>query len=138
LVDKLINALSATGSKASVIFSSSTQESRNNIYGKSKKEGRLKFIEWGQKNKSGFTGLVIPNVFGPFGRPFYNSVITTFSHQLINGETPVIEIDAELSSDLCNGTLFGDRNNIKPRYKIDYRRIQGATYSHNKSIGNTG
>ena len=40
--------------------------------------------------------MVIPNVFGPFGNPFYNSVIATFSHQLNHGETPKIEVDAEL------------------------------------------
>jgi len=40
--------------------------------------------------------LVIPNVFGPFGNPYYNSVIATFSYQLNHDETPKIDIDAEL------------------------------------------
>lgn len=105
LVDKLIKALDEADSKAHVIFASSIQEERENIYGQSKKEGRLKLANWAAKNNSGFTGLVIPNVFGPFGRPFYNSALSTFSYQVVNGEQPKIEIDAELNliyvGDLC-------------------------------------
>jgi len=97
LVEKLIKAMSRSGSRAHVIFSSSTQEERNNVYGQSKKEGRKLLIEWAFRNKSGFSGLVIPNVFGPFGRPYYNSVIATFSHQIIIGEEPNVEIDADLN-----------------------------------------
>ena len=36
LVEKLINALTKTESKAHIIFSSSTQEEKDNLYGKSK------------------------------------------------------------------------------------------------------
>jgi Nucleoside-diphosphate-sugar epimerases len=97
LVDKLIKSLSLAKSKAHIIFSSSIQEERDNIYGKSKKEGRLKLLDWATQNKSGFTGLIIPNVFGPFGKPFYNSVISTFSYQLINNDTPKIENDVKLN-----------------------------------------
>ena len=39
----------------------------------------------------------MPNVFGPFGAPFYNSFISTFSHQLTNNEIPVIKIDNEVN-----------------------------------------
>ena len=40
--------------------------------------------------------MIIPNVFGPFGNPYYNSVVATFSHQLTHNEEPKIEIDAQL------------------------------------------
>ena len=96
LVEKLINAHSKCKSNAHIIFASSTQEERDNVYGRSKKESREKLAAWAKENKSGFTGLIIPNVFGPFGKPFYNSVISTFSYQLCTGEMPKIEIDAEL------------------------------------------
>jgi UDP-2-acetamido-2,6-beta-L-arabino-hexul-4-ose reductase len=96
LVEKLIKALNASGRKTKIIFASSTQEELDNVYGKSKKEGRERLASWAKENKCGFTGLVIPNVFGPFGRPFFNSVISTFSYQLCNSEIPKLEIDAEL------------------------------------------
>ncbi len=96
LVKTLINSLEATGSRPHVLFSSSTQEERDNLYGKSKQTGRELFESWARRNGSLFTGLVIPNVFGPFGKPFYNSVIATFCHQLTQGESPRIDIDAGL------------------------------------------
>ena len=96
LVQKLITALESTGSKPHVLFSSSTQEERDNIFGRSKREGREMFARWAEIHGADFTGLVIPNVFGPFGNPYYNSVVATFSHQLAHNEEPRIEVDAEL------------------------------------------
>ena len=96
LVGKLIQACENTGSKPHILFSSSTQEERDNPYGKSKYDGRKLLEDWARKNKSAFTGLVIPNVYGPFGNPYYNSVIATFCHQLTHGETPGIEVDAHV------------------------------------------
>lgn len=96
LVKKLISALEKTKSKPHVLFSSSSQEERDNLYGRSKKEGRLLFEKWAAQNKAKFTGLIIPNVFGPFGHPYYNSVIATFCHQLTHNETPKLEVDGEI------------------------------------------
>ena len=96
LVNKLITALETTGVKPHVLFSSSTQEERDNVFGKSKREGRRLLSEWADRSGGIFTGMVIPNVFGPFGNPYYNSVVATFSHQLTHDEEPGIEIDAQL------------------------------------------
>jgi len=96
LVKELIASLERTGSKAHVLFSSSSQEEKDNLYGKSKKEGRELFSEWAKKSGGTFTGMVIPNVFGPFGKPNYNSFIATFCHKLTHGETPGIDIDGEV------------------------------------------
>lgn len=96
LVKQLIAACEETKSTPHILFSSSTQEERDNLYGKSKKEGRELFEAWADKNNAQFTGFIIPNVFGPFGNPYYNSVIATFCHQLTHNETPKIEIDGDL------------------------------------------
>lgn len=96
LVQKLVNSLKATNSKAHVLFSSSTQEERDNLYGKSKKEGRELMVEWAANSQGEFTGMIIPNVFGPFGHPNYNSVVATFCHKLSHNETPVIDMDGDL------------------------------------------
>jgi UDP-2-acetamido-2,6-beta-L-arabino-hexul-4-ose reductase len=96
LVRKLITALDKTNSRPHVLFASSTQEERDNMFGKSKREGREILANWSEKNKAPFTGLIIPNVFGPFGHPYYNSVVATFCHQVNHNEKPVIEIDAQL------------------------------------------
>lgn len=96
LVKSLVESLERTGSSAHVLFSSSSQEERDNLYGKSKKEGRQMLAEWAERSGGRFTGLIIPNVFGPFGQPNYNSFIATFCHKLTHNETPVIDTDGEV------------------------------------------
>ncbi|MDY0279119.1 MAG: SDR family oxidoreductase [Clostridia bacterium] len=96
LVKQVIKACEGTNSTPHILFSSSTQEDRDNLYGKSKRQGRKLFEKWADKNNASFTGLVIPNVFGPFGHPYYNSVVATFCHQLTHDETPKIDVDGEL------------------------------------------
>lgn len=96
LVKQLIDAMQQTNSRPHVLFSSSTQEERDNLYGKSKKEGRELFAQWASENAAQFTGFIIPNVFGPFGNPYYNSVVATFCHQLTHNEQPRIDVDGEL------------------------------------------
>jgi len=110
LVKQLIGSCETTHSKPHIIFSSSTQEERENIYGRSKREGRELFMQWAEKNHSIFSGLIIPNVFGPFGHPYYNSVVATFCHQLTHNEQPKIDIDGEMKliyvGELVNEILF--------------------------------
>jgi len=96
LVGQLIASLEKTGSRPHILFSSSTQEERDNVFGKSKLEGRRMFSDWAARSGGLFTGMIIPNVFGPFGNPYYNSVVATFSHQLTHDEFPKIEVDANL------------------------------------------
>jgi UDP-2-acetamido-2,6-beta-L-arabino-hexul-4-ose reductase len=96
LVTQLIESCEATNSTPHILFSSSTQEERDNLYGKSKREGRLLFEKWAKRNNALFTAFVIPNVFGPFGNPYYNSVVATFCYQLTHNEQPRIEVDGEL------------------------------------------
>ncbi len=96
LVRKLIASMDRNKVSPYVILSSSLQEERDNLYGRSKREGRELFNQWADRTGASFSGLIIPNVFGPFGVPYYNSVISTFSHQIVIGEEPKIEVDAEL------------------------------------------
>lgn len=96
LVNKLVASLERTRSKAHVLFSSSSQEERDNLYGKSKKDGREILVKWSEKNGGKFTGLIIPNVFGPFGLPNYNSFIATFCYKLTHNEIPQIDQDGEV------------------------------------------
>jgi UDP-2-acetamido-2,6-beta-L-arabino-hexul-4-ose reductase len=96
LVQKLILACETTHSTPHILFSSSSQEEKDNLYGKSKLDGRKLLEEWADRNQAKFTGLIIPNVFGPFGNPYYNSFIATFCHQLTHNEQPKIDVDGEV------------------------------------------
>jgi len=93
LAKLIIKSLERVNSKPHVIISSSTQESQNNIYGKSKRISRELFVEWSNRSVASFTGLIIPNVFGPFSKPYYNTVVATFCHQLVNNQIPSVDID---------------------------------------------
>ena len=96
LVASLINACEKTAATPHILFSSSSQENRDNLYGKSKRDGKEKFAVWAAESGGRFTSLTIPNVFGPFGRPNYNSVVATFCHKVARGEEPTIIQDSEV------------------------------------------
>ena len=97
LVKKLVESLDRTKSRAHVFISSSTQEERDNLYGRSKRIGRELLMSWAERSESKVTGLLIPNVFGAFGKPFYNSFIATFCYQLTHGQQPTIVNDGLVS-----------------------------------------
>jgi UDP-2-acetamido-2,6-beta-L-arabino-hexul-4-ose reductase len=96
LVNQLISACESVDVTPHIIFSSSTQETRDSPYGRSKLDGRNLFEGWALKNEAIFTGLIIPNVFGPYGEPHHNSFIATFCYQLTHGEYPTVDMDAEV------------------------------------------
>jgi len=124
LVRKLINAIDNTNSKPHVLFSSSTQEARDNLFGRSKREGRKILAQWAEKKGALFTGIVIPNVFGPFGNPYYNSVVATFAHQLTHNEEPRVEVDAQLKLIYIGDLVKIIFNSIQNKVSEDEFKVQ--------------
>ena len=96
LVQQLITAMETEKVTPYVLFSSSTQEERENEYGRSKREGRALLEKWAECNGASFTGMVVPNVYGPFGRPNYNSFIATFCYKLTHGEKPEVLVNSNV------------------------------------------
>jgi UDP-2-acetamido-2,6-beta-L-arabino-hexul-4-ose reductase len=130
LVHKLVNACEVTKSIPKIIFSSSTQEEIDNLYGKSKRDGRKYFEAWATNNHGQVTSLVIPNVFGPFGKPFYNSFIATFSHQIVQGEQPKVVNDSRINLIYINELSEAFYNEI---IKQDSENIQSYVVPHTSS-----
>ncbi|MGG5599559.1 NAD-dependent epimerase/dehydratase family protein [Myroides sp. C8-3] len=97
LTANLIASLKRTSSKAHVLISSSTQEEKDNLYGQSKKISRESLVEWANESGGKVTGMIIPNVFGAFGKPFYNSFVATFCYQLTHDDTPTIVTDGQVN-----------------------------------------
>ncbi|MDC0479163.1 NAD-dependent epimerase/dehydratase family protein [Flavobacteriaceae bacterium] len=79
-----------------LLFASSSQENGESIYGKAKKESRVLLEDTLNSIGGKFTGLIIPNVFGPFCKPNYNSFVTTFCSKIINSEVPEVIQDANV------------------------------------------
>ena len=94
LAELLVNILYKVKHPIQLIFSSSLQENTDTPYGKAKKKSRELFEKWSNDTGNIFWGCVIPNVFGPFGKPFYNSFVATFCYQLTHQGTPEIQTDA--------------------------------------------
>lgn len=80
----LIESIKRTNFKGKLIFASSIQEEESNNYGKAKKATREFFHNQSLIYDFEFVGLIIPNVYGPFCKPNYNSFISTFCNNLIN------------------------------------------------------
>jgi UDP-2-acetamido-2,6-beta-L-arabino-hexul-4-ose reductase len=122
LVTKLITALIKKNIRPHIIFSSSIQEKLDNSYGKSKSDGRHLFEKWANEYHASFTNVIIPNVFGPFGRPNYNSFIATFCYKLTHDEKPKIIIDDEINliyvTSLCKHILADIENVYASNFPI--------------------
>lgn len=96
IANKLLLILKSSTSVKQIIFSSSIQEKEKNQYGRAKKEIREKFSKWSYEHNKNFVGMVLPNIFGSHSKPFYNSVVATFCHQIANNENPIIIHDKKI------------------------------------------
>ncbi|HIE00587.1 MAG TPA: SDR family oxidoreductase [Thiotrichaceae bacterium] len=85
LTERLCQALAETKRTIPVIFSSSTQAVVENPYGKSK--GDAEQVLWDYADKTGSTVYIyrLPNVFGKWCKPNYNSAVATFCHNIARG-----------------------------------------------------
>src|SRR5699024_147953 len=67
-----------------------TQASQDNPYGLSKKAGEEAVIRYGKVTGAKTFIYRLPNVFGKWSRPNYNTVIATFCHKIARDEEIVI------------------------------------------------
>ena len=70
--------------KIPILVTSSIQVERDNDYGKSKLEGENLLREYSKKNNVPVYIYRLPNVFGKWCRPNYNSVIATWCNNIAN------------------------------------------------------
>ena len=96
MASRLVHFLNQTEARPHVIYSSSTHADGDSVYGKSKREAGEILQQWGLHAKADVSVLILPHIFGEFGRPFYNSVVSTFCHQVAVGEKPEIQVDGQL------------------------------------------
>ena len=129
LTTRLIEALEAENTRPFFIFSSSIQENRNNLYGESKRRCRLLLQDWAERHRAPYTGLIIPNVFGPTAPPHYNSFIATFSAQLLRDEIPNVfedrPVDLIYIDSLCRfitGLIHQEKSAAILKVPADFNR----------------
>jgi UDP-2-acetamido-2,6-beta-L-arabino-hexul-4-ose reductase len=81
----LAGALRARGRPVPVIFTSSVQAALENPYGASKRRAEEALRAYASASGAPVLVYRLPNVFGKWCRPNYNSVVATFCHNVARG-----------------------------------------------------
>lgn len=105
------NILSNTEIK--IIYLSTNKINENSIYGKTKKKGEKLLVNFCKKKKITLYVYRLPNIFGKWSKPFYNSVVSTFCYSIMNSKKYV---------------------NISPKKKIIFSYVDDLINSINKLI----
>jgi len=80
-----------------ILFTNSSQIGNGSVYAGAKEAAAQILSDAAADVGAEFVDLRLPNIFGEHGRPFYNSVVSTFCHLVATGGTPTIDIDRELT-----------------------------------------
>jgi UDP-2-acetamido-2,6-beta-L-arabino-hexul-4-ose reductase len=84
LTRALCNAIVAGGRTIPVIFTSSIQASQDNSYGMSKRAAEILLFDLQSSTGNPVHVFRLPNVFGKWCKPNYNSVVATFCYNLVH------------------------------------------------------
>lgn len=84
LTQQLCDLIHATGRRIPVLYTSSIQAELDNPYGASKLAAEAALLALSRNTGSPVYLYRLPNVFGKWSRPNYNSAVATFCHNLAN------------------------------------------------------
>jgi len=79
---ELLGLLKKHNNKAPVLITSSIQAEMDNTYGKSKKAGEDLLFRYSKEMGVKVLVYRLPNLFGKWSRPNYNTVVATFCHNI--------------------------------------------------------
>lgn len=96
LTKKIVDVLKNTNRKIKIIFSSSTQVLKKNSYSHSKKKSEEILLSISKKKNIKLIIYRLPNVFGKWAKPYYNSVVATFCNQLTRNKKISIHSNKKL------------------------------------------
>ena len=122
MLDKIGDPLGAR-----IIYTSSTHENDNSLYGQWRRENNEMFRKWRGGGSLSFVSLKLPNIFGPFCKPNYNSFIATFCDKILKNE------ELQVNDNKVN-LLYID-NLCKQIYKIaSFKKIYDTKIRHDKNV----
>ena len=143
LTKDIINLLEEIGKKIPVVITSSIQADLDNPYGKSKKMAEDELIKYSKRNNVPVYIFRLPNVFGKWSRPNYNSVVSTFCYNISHNlditisdpkrELELVYINAVIS-EFVSLLAKKERNvgkyfyNIKRVFKISVGKLAEKIY----------
>jgi len=128
LTKGIIGLLEEMDNKIPVVITSSIQAELDNPYGKSKKVAEDELKKYSKQNNVPVYIYRLPNVFGKWSRPNYNSVVSTFCYNISHNlditisdpkrELELIYID-DVVDEFVSLLLKKDRNFKEYFYSID-------------------
>ncbi|MBE7411784.1 MAG: NAD-dependent epimerase/dehydratase family protein [Leptospiraceae bacterium] len=149
VTEKICKSLRTTNRKIPIVFSSSIQAELNNDYGQSKLEAEKILLNLENETGSPVFIFRMPNVFGKWSKPNYNSVVATFcyniSHdlpiQINNPETEIIlvyidDVVEKFYSILKSPHDKKEDTVIHPQYKISLGELAKLLYKFRDSRKN--
>ena len=100
LAEAVVCEVRSSGRSISVIYASSTQAAVDNVYGLSKRHAEDALRSAG--SAAGFPTHIfrLPNVFGKWARPNYNSAVATFCHNIAR-DLPIVIHDPDAALTLA-------------------------------------
>ncbi len=107
---ELCRRMDDVGARPAVVFASSIQAGLDNPYGASKLEAERVLAGWSTAGGGPVAIFRLPNVFGKWGRPKYNSVVATFCHGVARGlpirvDDPHVELELIHVDDVVAGFI---------------------------------
>ena len=125
LTGEIVNILKENNKNTPIAITSSIQADLDNAYGKSKKLAEEELLMYSTETNSRVFIYRLPNVFGKWCRPNYNSAVATFCHNIARGEEvwvkdPSIELTLVYIDDVvrCLISSMEDENALKGYVKI--------------------
>ena len=86
LTGEIVDFLKANNKNTPIVITSSIQAELDNAYGKSKKLSEESLLQYREETGAKVVIFRLPNVFGKWCRPNYNSAVATFCHNIARGE----------------------------------------------------
>ncbi|KEQ16080.1 capsular biosynthesis protein [Endozoicomonas montiporae] len=145
LTDFLLQELISNKRKVPVMLSSSIQAEQNNAYGLSKAEAERKLQSYGDQTGSPYHIYRLPNVFGKWCKPNYNSFIATFCHNIVNDieiniHNPSAPVNLVYIDDVCAELISLLTDNIESGYqkvKTEYKSTVGEVAEQLQAFKNS-
>lgn len=133
--EEMLNALKNNLNNPPIAITSSIQATLDNPYGKSKNAAEQAIISNGLENNRKVIIYRLPNVFGKWCKPNYNSVIATFCYNLANNlpitiNDPTTKLNLAYIDDVID-TLIYDMENYKNINEV----FRNVTTSYSFTLG---
>lgn len=143
----LLDLLEKNNNKSPIVLTSSIQAELNNPYGESKRAGEELMMDYGMKNNVQVFVYRLPNLFGKWCRPNYNSAVATFCYNIARDLPITISNEANIVrlvyiDDLVNEFVsLPDKiersqekyNSIKPEYNVTLGELVSLIISFKES-----